>query len=125
MPGIDLRVESLGFPVNPSVREWPLTTPRTPAWGIAMTEHTPTQEPVAGIQHEGESTKHTPGPWIWDEPSNWLGLHARVFIPEPYGVVAQVPIEAWRPRSRGRANARLIAAAPELLAALKGLDAYM
>lgn len=64
-------------------------------------------------------TAHTPGPWTCDEPSNWHGLDARVFVPEPYGVVAQVPIEAWRPRSIGRANARLIAAAPELLGALK------
>lgn len=65
---------------------------------------------------------YTPGPWTWDEPSNWHGLSARVYVPEPYGVVAKVPIEAWRPRSIGKANARLIAAAPELLEALK--EAY-
>ena len=68
---------------------------------------------------------HTPGPWTWDEPSNWHGLDARVFTPEPYGVVAQVPIEAWRPRSIGRANARLIAAAPDLLYALKLARGYV
>ena len=57
---------------------------------------------------------YTKGPWKWDEPSNWHGLDARVFVPEPYGVIAQIPIEAWRPRSIGKANARLIACAPEM-----------
>lgn len=57
--------------------------------------------------------KITPGPWVWDEPGSWHGLEARVFVPDPYGVVAQIPIEAWRPRSIGRANAAFIAAAPE------------
>lgn len=70
-------------------------------------------------------SKHTAGPWEWDEPSNWHGLEARVFVPEPYGCVARIPIEAWRPRSVGRANARLIAAAPELLEALKQVIPYM
>ena len=59
-------------------------------------------------------SNYTKGPWTWDEPSNWHGLDARVFVPEPYAVLAQVPIEALRPRSIGRANAKLIACAPEM-----------
>lgn len=65
--------------------------------------------------------KPTPGPWLWDEPSNWLGLSARVFTAEPYSVIAEVSIEAWRPRGIGRANARLIAKSPEMFALLQEL----
>jgi len=61
-----------------------------------------------------DTAKYTKGPWTWDEPSNWHGIDARVFVSEPYGVIAQIPIEAWRPRSMGKANAKLIAAAPEM-----------
>lgn len=62
-------------------------------------------------------TKHTPGPWEWDEPSNWYGTAARVMVREPYGKIAQVQLSGWKPRSMAIANARLIAAAPDLLAA--------
>ena len=65
---------------------------------------------------EQQKPKPTPGPWHWDEPTNWIGLEARIFVADPYGMVARVPIEAWRPKSIGRANARLIAAAPTMLA---------
>ncbi len=66
-------------------------------------------------------SKHTPGTWLWDEPENWLGLSARVFVREPYGMIAQVQISGWKPKSMALANARLIAAAPDLLAALEGV----
>jgi hypothetical protein len=46
-------------------------------------------------------SKHTQGKWQWDEPSNWMGLEARVFVAEPYGVIATVPVEAWRPNRKG------------------------
>jgi hypothetical protein len=62
-------------------------------------------------------SKHTPGKWQWDEPENWLGLSARVFVREPYGMIAQVQISGWKPKSMAIANAKLIAAAPDLLAA--------
>lgn len=60
---------------------------------------------------------HTPGEWIWDEPSNWNGLSARVCT-EKYEPIAQVQISGW-PKRIGRANAALIAAAPDLLDACK------
>lgn len=63
--------------------------------------------------------KHTPGPWIYDEPSNWLGLSARVCT-EKYEPIAQVQLSGW-PKHIGRANARLCAAAPDLLAACKAI----
>lgn len=66
-------------------------------------------------------TRFTPGPWRFDKPSNWHGLAARVYVAEPYGEIAQVPIEAWRPKSVGMANARLIAAAPQMYKALQDI----
>ena len=63
------------------------------------------------------STKHTPGPW------NVLSESA---FGRPYQIVAQdgTMITSWgsicrRASAEGRANARLIAAAPELLYALE------
>lgn len=58
---------------------------------------------------------HTPGPWKWDQPSNWFGLQARVCT-ETYEPIAAVEISGW-PRKQGPANAALISAAPDLLAA--------
>lgn len=61
--------------------------------------------------------KHTPGPWKWDEPSNWRGTAARV-CNDNYDPIAQVQIGGW-PRSKALANTRLIAAAPEMYEVLK------
>lgn len=56
-----------------------------------------------------EHIKHTPGPWnVNDE----RGIDGNIYIEDALGVVAIVTDEA---------NARLIAAAPELLEALKVL----
>jgi len=60
-------------------------------------------------------SKFTPGPWIWDEPSNWMGLSARVCT-EKYEPIAQVTVSGWKKR-QALATARLIAAAPDLYAA--------
>ena len=63
------------------------------------------------------NTKHTEGPWIAGECG----------IPDEPGVfsdgllVAKVPVPLNLCRSEAEANARLIASAPELLAALKGM----
>ncbi|MEQ1891057.1 MAG: hypothetical protein ABL998_00825 [Planctomycetota bacterium] len=72
----------------------------------------------------------TPGPWAWDEPSNWAGLSARVMVTEPsYGLVATVDIAGWRPRKIGTNNAALIVAlsnaAPALLAELRAARAEL
>lgn len=65
----------------------------------------------------------TPRPWIWDEPSNWLGLSARVCT-EKYEPIAQVQLSGW-PHRVGLANTDLIVRAvnchDDLLAACKAL----
>lgn len=62
-----------------------------------------------------------PEMWIADQPDNWHGLAARVYISEPYGLVATVPISGWRPKSRAVAFSETIAwlrnNAPAILAA--------
>jgi len=58
--------------------------------------------------------KHTPGPWIirHEQGSPWPTLHGK----GSSGWIAQVPMSL-----PNQANARLIAAAPDLLAVLEGL----
>lgn len=59
--------------------------------------------------------KHTPGPWTVTEATNYFGITGKT-------QVARTSISPQSPDQRvvGLANARLIAAAPELLDALKG-----
>lgn len=76
-------------------------------------------------------TQHTPGPWIIDSEGQVTDLSGRVIAPLVHG--HNVPSLAF-PRGSGQylaeddggaANARLIAAAPDLLGALRyiaGLD---
>lgn len=76
-------------------------------------------------------TEHTPGPWFWkeDHPTNActevydLGEGFPVGIATLYGshdnVAAPKSGEAWGDQPKRRADARLIAAAPDLLAALE------
>jgi hypothetical protein len=67
------------------------------------------------------NNKHTPGPWIYDE--TWGLIHdARKSAQGPHESAAEIcAIHAGRTgkRDESKANARLIAAAPELLAALQ------
>lgn len=62
--------------------------------------------------------KHTPGPWfVSDRPS---GHWSEVAAGEPGGVVILFPSSAsWLSLETRQANARLAAAAPDLLAALR------
>jgi hypothetical protein len=68
----------------------------------------------------GENVKHTPGPWIYyaDLPSTDPNWHI-VTTANKMRVLANVHIEPGN--AMDEANARLIAAAPDLLEALKGL----
>lgn len=50
--------------------------------------------------------KHSPLPWIWDEPGNWHGLSARICT-EKYEPIAQVQLSGW-PRKIGLANAAFL-----------------
>ena len=60
---------------------------------------------------------HTPGPWTaHDEEKHWAVYAGNT-------LVARVPVRAgsWE---RDKANARLIAAAPDLLAAMESFELY-
>jgi hypothetical protein len=74
-------------------------------------------------------SKHTPGPWEVEE-QNWCGHrdcphgHTEVLVNGPDGL----PLHRWQADyglELARANARLIAAAPDLLAALSACEIAM
>ena len=69
-------------------------------------------------------TKHTPGPWVWngkDMPfADIEDARGNVIA----GMNESVRHDAQQARAEERANARLIAAAPELLAALRMVIAH-
>lgn len=66
-------------------------------------------------------TNHTPGPWSL-KMTGWRTNPFAIYSPRRPGAVACVPSRTSVPLDEQDANARLIAAAPELLAALKGMD---
>src|SRR5215472_15289819 len=67
------------------------------------------------------SAKHTPGPWFDSgEYDRTLGYTDTTIINEERELIAIVRVESTREQLQ--ANARLIAAAPELLAALKAIQ---
>lgn len=61
--------------------------------------------------------KHTPGPWIAAE----TGVYAGTLSAHGNFYVAALPFPTEEPSAEDVANLRLIAAAPELLHALKGI----
>jgi hypothetical protein len=66
-------------------------------------------------------SKHTPGPWLTTESTEHWG---RVNVTVQAAFTANEIATAWQGTTDvNRANARLIAAAPELLGALKWLAA--
>jgi hypothetical protein len=62
--------------------------------------------------------KHTPGPWGFEDKDN---LHMVTAGKDRKGRFVYVCDPSYSPRGAERANAKLIAAAPELLAALRRL----
>lgn len=63
------------------------------------------------------TTTHTPGPWTLGEKRDSC---RRVNDPEGFGIVSVIATD-----EQSEANAALIAAAPELLAALRKLEALV
>lgn len=63
-------------------------------------------------------SKHTPGPWVvWDEAR---AIHRWCIAKENgYSVASAEPVGPWVTPEEADANARLIAAAPDLLDALQ------
>jgi len=70
--------------------------------------------------------QHTPGPWHSEGYPRYVG--PTVVSPDgPVCAISTGPLDRTLPRMPAAANARLIAAAPELLAALEALceDKYL
>ncbi len=65
--------------------------------------------------------KHTPGPWMIDGISRDILAPDGELLATAYQMTVDVDEEMANPDDTGVANARLIAAAPELLDALKAI----
>lgn len=71
------------------------------------------------------TTKHTPGPWrTMDRPENAIWIQGQ---PDENGYreICTLPNYQLLKREQTEANARLIAAAPELLEALRACDLFL
>lgn len=66
---------------------------------------------------EIEMSKHTPGPWAYA----WAGGIALVFQKGEATIASSIPYDDDNEIPQVEANARLIAAVPDLLEALKGV----
>lgn len=68
------------------------------------------------------TSKHSAGPWILSHNTNWKTNPFSVCV-KKYGVhsttIANIPTRMTIPPEEQQANARLIGAAPDLLAALR------
>lgn len=75
-------------------------------------------EPDEG--EEGEMTEHTPGPWTRDENDGRSKLDQAAWVrgPSGYFIASAFDFNRTDRDAEVEANARLIAAAPDLLAAL-------
>lgn len=67
--------------------------------------------------------KHTPGPWKFSRPLKVGGFKSDGYqiFDDTHGLIAEIPTGTSHDLEEVQANARLIAAAPELLMALKKL----
>lgn len=108
-----------------------------PRGGVCMTH----QQPMSLCDHEVATSRHTPGPWTakriekdpyakrerreemdydWGvEPEVYIRKCERNGVRPPHFTVARVPRSRSFDHDHTEADARLIAAAPDLLAALK------
>jgi hypothetical protein len=67
--------------------------------------------------------RHTPGPWKADDKGKAVFIPLRAHHCEQLGI--QVGFVSWEDDKESLANARLIAAAPELLEALKRAHTWL
>ena len=69
------------------------------------------------------SAKHTPGPWVIDESRHGKRgpVHTLMVVAEKGGMPGLIVNQGALVEPQDWANARLIAAAPDLLEALKGV----
>ena len=72
----------------------------------------------APVEPTSASPEWTPGPWVVDDPARPWNVRG------PKGLVARMVYERASDRE-GNANARLIAAAPNLYAALEAINARL
>ncbi|AKJ28808.1 hypothetical protein [Caldimonas brevitalea] len=70
------------------------------------------------------NTEHTPGPWLFTDPVKPSGGRYIRQAPETGGAHEIAFVGYWE-TPRGEANARLIAAAPELLRELRRVHAAL
>ena len=81
-------------------------------------------EKDAALTREGDAGDlryaHTPGPWTFPEDS----FSEIVEAARPHMRIAFLPSD-WSKYASSEANARLIAAAPDMLAALKNIDHWL
>ena len=68
-------------------------------------------------------SKHTPGPWKADDKGKAVFIPLRAHHCEQLGM--QVGFVSWEDDKESLANARLIAAAPDLLEALKRAHTWL
>ena len=69
-------------------------------------------------------SKHTPGPWVIIPPDDPEDIRPKWYVEQPDGkdVAGYCIADVYQTdEGEGKDNARLIAAAPDLLAALEGL----
>ena len=71
------------------------------------------------------SEKHTPGPWHWNGQFNVTVGSGASWIARTIGLATGDGTDTEREPNEARANAALIASAPDLLSALRELSVWM